>query len=79
MSIGTAEGFSINPFVIPQFTLTRLALDGATTDHNFGFGLGAMLRFGGVYAGVTAGRLLIDGADFDVAFQGGLTFPAMVP
>jgi hypothetical protein len=78
-TIGTAEGFSINPFVIPQFVLTRLALDGATTDHNFGFGFGAMLRFHGVYAGVTAGRLLIDGSDFDIAFHGGLTFPAMVP
>jgi hypothetical protein len=78
-TFGTGEGFSINPFVVPQFVLTRLALDGATTDHNFGIGFGAMLRFGGVYAGVTLGRLLIDGADFDIAFQGGLTIPAIVP
>jgi hypothetical protein len=79
-TFGTGEGFAISPFVIPQFRFVRVSLDDVTaTDSNFGLGFGALLRFGGVYAGVTLGRQFIDGADFDVTFQGGLTIPAIVP
>jgi len=79
-TFGTGEGFTVSPFVIPQFQFVRFSVDDvSTTDSNFGIGFGAMLRFGGVYAGATLGRQFIDGAEFDVTFQGGLTFPAIIP
>jgi hypothetical protein len=75
-SIGTPEGFSILPFVMPQFVTTRVSLDGInTTDHNFGIGAGVFARFGGVYGGVTFGRIMASEEDATIAFQGGLVFP----
>jgi hypothetical protein len=79
-SIGLTENLDINPFVIPQFVLTRIATDDITvTEHDFGFGAGAHLRFGGVYAGVTLGKILATGRDLTIAFQGGLVIPARAP
>jgi hypothetical protein len=78
-SFGTAEGFAIQPFVIPQFVLARLSVDGAETDHNFGIAFGAFAKFSGVYGGVTLGKDFISGRDLDIAFQGGLVFPARLP
>jgi hypothetical protein len=79
-TFGTGEGFTVNPFVIPQFQFVRVSLDDVNvTDSNFGIGFGALLRFGGVYAGATLGRQFIDNAEFDITFHGGLTIPAMIP
>jgi hypothetical protein len=75
-TIGTAEGFSILPFVMPQFVMTRVSLDDVTvTDHNFGIGAGVFARFSGVYGGVTFGRIMASEEDATITFQGGLTFP----
>jgi hypothetical protein len=76
-SFGTAEGFEILPFVLPQFVLTRISIDDVTfSDQNFGIGFGAFAKFSGVYGGVTLGKIFVEGTDVDIAFQGGLTFPA---
>jgi hypothetical protein len=77
-SFGTGEGFEILPFVIPQFVLTRVSTDGLTTTDNqdFGIGFGAFAKFSGVYGGVTLGKVFVSNRDVDIAFQGGLTFPA---
>jgi hypothetical protein len=74
--IGTPEGFTIQPYVMPQFVMTRVSLDDVTlTDHNFGIGAGVFAKFGGVYGGVTLGRLMAADEDVTIAFRGGLTFP----
>lgn len=79
-SIGLTENLDINPFIIPQFVLTRVTTDNVTvTDNDFGFGAGAHVRFGGVYAGVTLGKVFVTGSDLTVAFQGGITIPARAP
>jgi hypothetical protein len=79
-SFGTGEGFEIQPFVIPQFVLTRISVGGvSSTDQNFGIGFGAFAKFSGVYGGVTLGKIFVGGSDVDIAFQGGLTFPARLP
>jgi hypothetical protein len=71
------ENLGLSPFIIPQFVLTRIRTDDVTiSEQNFGFGAGAHLRFGGVYAGVTLGKLFVSGTDLNIAFQGGLTIPA---
>jgi hypothetical protein len=77
-SVDVAEGFAIQPFVMPQFVLTRVSVDNVTvSDHNFGFGAGAFATFGGVYGGVTLGKIMASGTDVTIAFQGGLLLPAM--
>jgi hypothetical protein len=78
-TIGTPEAFTIHPFIIPQFVLTRVKVDDVTfSDNNFGFGAGAFVKFGGVYGGVTLGKIMASGTDVSIAFQGGLTIPAIV-
>lgn len=75
-----ANGFEILPFAIPQFVLTRVSIDGvSTSDQNFGIGFGGFAKFSGVYGGVTLNRVFVDGASTDIAFQGGLVFPARLP
>jgi hypothetical protein len=80
MTLATTETFSINPFVIPQFVLTRISVeDVSTSDNNFGIGAGGIIKFRGVYGGVTLGKIFVDGSDTDITFSGGLTFPARLP
>jgi hypothetical protein len=75
-----ANGFEILPFVIPQFVLTRFSVEGVNfDDQNFGIGFGGFAKFSGVYGGVTLNRIFVDGASTDIAFQGGLVFPARLP
>jgi hypothetical protein len=75
-SIPIAAGFDVMPFVIPQFVLTRFAVDDITVgDHNFGIGFGALAGFGNVYAGVTAGKQFTDAAqDIDLSLRAGMRF-----
>lgn len=77
MTLATTPTFSIHPFLIPQFVLTRVSADNISlSDNNFGFGGGALIKFRGVYGGITLGKILVDGSDTDITFSGGLTFPA---
>jgi hypothetical protein len=77
-SFEVADGFAIKPFIMPQFVLTRVSVDDVTvSDNNFGFGAGAFASFGGVYGGVTLGKIMASGTDVTIAFQGGLLLPAM--
>jgi hypothetical protein len=77
-SFDLTEGIGLKPFIIPQFVLTRISVDDVTvSDHNFGFGAGAFATFGGVYGGVTLGKIMASGHDVTIGFQGGLLFPAM--
>jgi hypothetical protein len=70
-------GIDLMPFVMPQFVITRVAIDDiAVRDHNFGIGFGALAGIGNVYAGVTAGKQFVDAAeDIDIALRAGLRFP----
>jgi hypothetical protein len=76
-TIGLPDGpIVILPYAIPQFNLVQVGLDNVSWDHNFGIGFGAMARVGpGIYGGVEFGRAFVEGADFDIAFRGGITFP----
>jgi hypothetical protein len=78
-SLPVTESFAIEPFIIPQFVLTRISTDDVSWDHDFGFGGGAHAKFGGVYAGVTLGRIMATGHDLTISFQGGITIPARAP
>lgn len=79
-SYGTPDGFAIQPFVRPQFVLTRISIDDIdVNDNNFGIAFGAFAKFSGVYGGVTLGKDFISGSDLDVMIQGGLVFPARLP
>jgi hypothetical protein len=74
-TFGTPD-FSLHPFLIPQFVLTRVSVDDVSvSDNNFGFGAGGFVKMRGVYAGLTVGKILVEGSDTDVAFQLGLVFP----
>jgi hypothetical protein len=75
-----ANGFEILPFVIPQFVITRVSVDGVTfSDNNFDIGFGGYAKFSGVYGGVTLNRVFMDETDTAITFHAGLVFPARLP
>lgn len=76
MSIAATENVSVHPFAIPQFIMSRSSADELEDTDDFGIGAGAMVKFRGVYGGVTLGKVFVDGSDTDITFSGGLTFPA---
>jgi hypothetical protein len=64
------------PYAIPQFQLFQIGVDELTWDHRFGIGFGALARLGNVfYVGAEFNRAFVDGASFDAAIRGGITFP----
>jgi hypothetical protein len=74
--VGAPGALTVLPYAIPQFQLFQAGLDDITWDHRFGIGFGALARIGNVgYAGVEFNRAFVDGADFDLALRGGITFP----
>jgi len=75
-TIPLAAGLDLMPFAVPQFVLTRLSVENVTVrDHNFGIGFGALAGMNNLYAGVTAGKQFVEGADdIDVSLRAGLRF-----
>ncbi len=70
------EGITVMPYAIPQFQLFQVGIDDLTWDHQFGIGFGAMARLADMfYAGIEFNRAFVDGAEFDFALRGGITFP----